>query len=172
MSFFTHSARLIFQPRLRKMERFAQRIDELQQQQLHYLLRTASRTVWGQHYDFTHIKDYQTFSQRIPLQAYDDLSPYIHCMINGEPNILWPGTTHWFAKSSGTTSDKSKFIPVTNDILHRCHYQGPKDIVAFYLRNYPASRLFEGKGLILGGSHSPSPLNQRVHQGDLSAVLL
>ena len=77
MSFFTHSARLIFQPRLRKMERFAQRIDELQQQQLHYLLRTASRTVWGQHYDFTHIKDYQTFSQRIPLQAYDDLSPYI-----------------------------------------------------------------------------------------------
>ena len=172
MSFFTHSARLIFQPRLRKMERFAQRIDELQQQQLHYLLRTASRTVWGQHYDFTHIKDYQTFSQRSPLQAYDDLSHYIHCMINGEPNILWPGTTHWFAKSSGTTSDKSKFIPVTNDILHRCHYQGPKDIVAFYLRNYPASRLFEGKGLILGGSHSPSPLNQRVHQGDLSAVLL
>ena len=172
MSFFTHSARLIFQPRLRKMERFAQRIDELQQQQLHYLLRTASRTVWGQHYDFTHIKDYQTFSQRIPLQAYDDLSPYIHCMINGEADILWPGVTRWFAKSSGTTNDKSKFIPVTNEILRRCHYQGPKDIVAFYLRNYPNSRLFEGKGLILGGSHSPSPLNHHVHQGDLSAVLL
>lgn len=172
MSFFTNSARLIFYPRLRQMERFEQRTDELQQQQLHYLLRMATPTVWGQQYDFSHIKDYQTFSQRVPLQVYDDLRPYIHRMINGEPNILWPGVTRWFAKSSGTTSDKSKFIPVTNDILRKCHYQGPKDVVAFYLRNYPNSRMFEGKGLILGGSHSPSPLNQRVRQGDLSAVLL
>lgn len=172
MAFFTHSARLIFTPRLRQMEHFEQRTDELQQKQLHDLLQTASHTVWGEQYDYAHIKDYQTFSQHVPLQAYDDLRPYIHRMINGEPNILWPGVTRWFAKSSGTTSDKSKFIPVTNDILQRCHYQGPKDIVAFYLRNYPNSRLFEGKGLILGGSHSPSPLNHRVHQGDLSAVLL
>ena len=172
MSFFTNSARLIFYPRLRQMERFEQRTDELQQQQLHYLLRMATPTVWGQQYDFSYIKDYQTFSQRVPLQVYDDLRPYIHRMINGEPNILWPGVTRWFAKSSGTTSDKSKFIPVTNDILRKCHYQGPKDVVAFYLRNYPNSRMFEGKGLILGGSHSPSPLNQRVRQGDLSAVLL
>lgn len=172
MSFFTNSARLIFYPRLRQMERFEQRTDELQQQQLHYLLRMATPTVWGQQYDFLHIKDYQTFSQRVPLQVYDDLRPYIHRMINGEPNILWPGVTRWFAKSSGTTSDKSKFIPVTNNILRKCHYQGPKDVVAFYLRNYPNSRMFEGKGLILGGSHSPSPLNQRVRQGDLSAVLL
>ena len=172
MSFFTNSARLIFYPRLRQLERFEQRTDELQQQQLHYLLRMATPTVWGQQYDFSYIKDYQTFSQRVPLQVYDDLRPYIHRMINGEPNILWPGVTRWFAKSSGTTSDKSKFIPVTNDILRKCHYQGPKDVVAFYLRNYPNSRMFEGKGLILGGSHSPSPLNQRVRQGDLSAVLL
>ena len=172
MSFFTNSARLIFCPRLRQMERFDQRIDELQQQQFHYLLQTASRTVWGQRYDFAHIKDYSTFSQRVPLQVYDDLRPYIHRMINGESDILWPGVTRWFAKSSGTTSDKSKFIPVTNDILRKCHYQGPKDLVAFYLRNHPASRMFEGKGLILGGSHSPSPINQRAHQGDLSAVLL
>ena len=154
------------------MERFDQRIDALQERQFHDLLQTASHTVWGQHYDFAHIQDYQTFSQRVPLQTYDDLRPYIHRMINGEADILWPGVTRWFAKSSGTTNDKSKFIPVTNEILRRCHYQGPKDIVAFYLRNYPNSRLFEGKGLILGGSHSPSPLNRHVHQGDLSAVLL
>ena len=90
MSFFTHSARLIFYPRLRQMERFAQRIDELQQQQFRYLLQTASKTVWGQQYDFAHIKDYQTFSQRVPLQVYDDLRPYIRRMINGEPPIGLP----------------------------------------------------------------------------------
>ena len=172
MSFFTNSARLIFYPRLRQLERIEQRIDGLQQKQFHYLLQAASRTVWGQRYDFAHIRDYQTFSQRVPLQEYDDLRPYIHRMINGEPNVLWPGITRWFAKSSGTTNDKSKFIPVTNDILHRCHYQGPKDVVAFYLRNHPTSRMFDGKGLILGGSHSPSSLNRQAHQGDLSAVLL
>lgn len=172
MSFFTNSARLIFYPRLRQMERFSQRTDELQQQQLHTLLKTASQTVWGKQYDFAHIHDYSTFSQRVPLQTYDDLRPYIHRMISGEANVLWPGVTRWFAKSSGTTNDKSKFIPVTPDVLHKCHYQGPKDVVALYLRNHPKSRMFEGKGLILGGSHSPASLNQQAHQGDLSAVLL
>lgn len=172
MSFFTNSARLIFYPRLRQLERIEQQIDELQQKQFHDLLHTASQTIWGQRYDYTHIFDYQTFSKRVPLQEYDDIRPYVRRMINGEPDVLWPGITRWFAKSSGTTNDKSKFIPVTDDILRKCHYQGPKDVVALYLRNYPTSRLFEGKGLILGGSHSPSPLNRQAHQGDLSAVLL
>lgn len=172
MPFLTATARLLACSRLRQMDRFDQRIHELQQKQLHYLLQTASSTSWGKRYDYAHIHDYQAFSQRVPLQTYDDLKPFIHQMIHGEANVLWPGVTHWFARSSGTTSDKSKYIPVTSEILHKSHYQGPRDCVAYYLRNYPNSRFFDGKGLILGGSHSPSPLNQKVRQGDLSAVLL
>ena len=93
-------------------------------------------------------------------------------MINGERNILWPSVVRWYAKSSGTTNDKSKFLPVTPEILKGCHYKGGFDCVAIYLRNNPESRFFSKKGLILGGSHSPSPLNSEAHQGDLSAVLL
>lgn len=93
-------------------------------------------------------------------------------MVNGEKNILWPSTVKWYAKSSGTTNDKSKFIPVTPEILYNCHYRGGYDTVGLYLRNHPKSRFFSKKGLILGGSHSPSPINKQAHCGDLSAVLL
>ena len=108
----------------------------------------------------------------MPLNSYDHLKPLIERMMQGEPNLLWPGGVRWFAKSSGTTNDKSKFIPVTPEILHHCHYRGGCDSVALYLRNYPDSHFFAHKGLILGGSHAPSPLNASVHCGDLSAVLL
>ncbi len=93
-------------------------------------------------------------------------------MINGEKNILWPSTVRWYAKSSGTTNERSKFLPITHEILHNCHYKGGYDSVALYLRNNPNSRFFRGKGLILGGIPSPSPLNHEAHCGDLSAVLL
>jgi hypothetical protein len=93
-------------------------------------------------------------------------------MINGEKNILWPSQVSWYAKSSGTTNNRSKYIPVTREILHHCHYQGGFDTVAFYLHNNPQTRFFSKKGLILGGSHRPAPLNKKAHCGDLSAVLL
>src|SRR3712207_1408457 len=93
-------------------------------------------------------------------------------MRHGEADVLWPGTVKWFAKSSGTTNDKSKFIPVTHEGLHHIHYQGPKDVVAFYLANHPKSRLFSGKSLILGGSHSPNYNLANSLVGDLSAILI
>ena len=135
-------------------------------------LQGICNTEWGLKYDYKSIKRYEDFCQRVPLQIYDDIKPYVTRMINGERNILWPSVVKWYAKSSGTTNDKSKFLPVTPEILQGCHYKGGFDTVALYLRNNPESHFFSKKGLILGGSHSPSPLNQKSHCGDLSAVLL
>lgn len=172
MDILTQTISLLFRPRQKEIERFAQDTDVIQHNQLHALLTAARHTEWGLKYDYKHIRDYQTFCQRVPLQTYDNLKPYITRMINGERNILWPSVVKWYAKSSGTTNDKSKFLPVTTEILKGCHYKGGFDCVALYLRNNPESHFFAKKGLILGGSHSPSPLNAQAHCGDLSAVLL
>ncbi|MCD7977278.1 MAG: GH3 auxin-responsive promoter family protein [Tannerellaceae bacterium] len=172
MNIFTKTVSLIFRKRQLEIEKFAQRIDTIQQEQLRTLLHTARNTEWGQKYGFKEIRDYAGFCQRMPLQSYEDVKADIHRMINGEKNILWPSEVNWYAKSSGTTNDKSKYLPVTPDILKGCHYKGGFDCVALYLRNNPSSPFFSRKGLILGGSHSPSSLNNRAHCGDLSAVLL
>lgn len=172
MDILTNTISLLFRPRQKEIAKFAQETDVIQQEQLQSLIHTAQNTEWGQKYNYKTIKSYTDFSQRIPIQTYDDIKPYIIRMINGEKNILWPSLIHWYAKSSGTTNDKSKFIPVTTEILKGCHYKGGFDTVSLYLRNTPDSHFFASKGLILGGSHSPSPLNKNAHCGDLSAVLL
>lgn len=161
-----------FARRQHAIESFGKRTVDIQRQQLRYLLGKARNTTWGKRYAFAEISGYDTFRERIPLQSYEDLHPFIERMINGEKDVLWPSTVRWYAQSSGTTNDRSKYIPVTSDILRRCHYAGGFDTVALYLHNCPDTRFFSKKGLILGGSHSPSPLNRRAHCGDLSAVLL
>lgn len=172
MDILTNTISLLFRPRQKKIARFTQDADIIQQKQLQSLLSIAQHTEWGKKHEFKSIKRYSDFSKRVPLQTYDDIKPYVLRMINGEKNILWPSTIKWYAKSSGTTNDKSKFIPVTPEILKNCHYQGGFDTVSLYLHNRPDSHFFSHKGLILGGSHSPSPLNHNAHCGDLSAVLL
>lgn len=172
MDILTKTISLLFRSRQEKIERFAQEADVIQRKQLHALLTAAGQTEWGRKYEYQSIRLYEDFRQRVPLQTYDDIKPYIKRMINGERNVLWPSAVRWYAKSSGTTHDKSKFLPVTPEILKRCHYKGGFDCVALYLRNTPGSHFFSRKGLILGGSHSPSPLNAEAHCGDLSAVLL
>lgn len=172
MDLLTETAKLVFRSRLKKIDSFARQADYIQQQQLRELLQKAARTEWGLKYDYKSITDYRTFRERVPLQTYEDIKPYIKRMVSGERNLIWPSAVRWFAKSSGTTNDKSKFLPVTSEILQQAHYRGGKDVVALYLRQNPQSRFFSGKGLILGGSHSPSSLNQHVSCGDLSAVLL
>lgn len=171
MDILTNTISLLFRPRQKEIARFAQEADVIQQQQLQSLIRAAQNTEWGEKHNFRSMAGYADFC-RLPIQTYDDIKPYVKRMINGEANILWPSVVRWYAKSSGTTNDKSKFLPVTPDILKGCHYRGGFDTVSLYLRNTPESRFFSGKGLILGGSHSPSPLNQNAHCGDLSAVLL
>lgn len=172
MDILTSLVSPFFRHRRGNIARYAQDSDDIQLKQLNKLLSKARNTEWGKKYDYKSIRNYQDFCRRVPVQTYEDLKPYITRMINGEKNILWPSVVRWYAKSSGTTNDKSKFIPVTDEILWRCHYKGGVDCVALYLENNPKSNFFSKKGLILGGSHSPSSLNAQAHQGDLSAVLL
>jgi hypothetical protein len=154
------------------VESYGRSPGEIQRGQLNALLRRAEKTAWGKQHGYKDIRDYAAFAQCVPLQTYETLKSSIGRMINGEENVLWPSVVKWYAKSSGTTNDKSKFIPVTPEFLKSCHYQGGYDTVGLYLRNYPDSRFFSKKGLIIGGSHSLSPLNRKAHCGDLSAILI
>lgn len=172
MNFITKAVSPIFTVRQRKIDLYGKQLAEIQQNQLNHLLKSARNTEWGQTFSLREISDYEMFSKRLPISMYEDLQPFIKRMINGEKDVLWPSVVRWYAKSSGTTNARSKFIPVTPEILRRNHYKGGVDTVALYLRNNPKSRFFSKKGLILGGSHSPSSLNTRAHCGDLSAVLL
>lgn len=172
MDILTKTFSLFLQGRLNDINRYAENADQIQNKQLKSLLSTARDTEWGRNHDYWSISSYNTFKERVPLQTYEEVKPFVNRMINGEKNILWPSVVRWYAKSSGTTNDRSKFLPVTNEILKGCHYKGGFDSVVLYLRNNPQSHFFKGKGLILGGSHSPSPLNHEAHCGDLSAVLL
>ena len=113
-------------------------------------------TEYGRNHLLNNTLSYEDFARNIPINTYEELKGDIDRMRHGESDVLWPGAVKWYAKSSGTTNDKSKFIPVTHEGLQRIHYQGGKDVVALYLRNNPDSRIFDGRSLILGGSHSPN----------------
>lgn len=145
---------------------------EVQDELLKKLLSTAKRTHFGKEYEFDSIKSFEIFKQRVPVQTYEDIYPYIHEVMQGAPNVLWPSDIKWFAKSSGTTNDQSKFIPVSQEAIEDCHFKGGKDMLALYCNNYPETQLFTGKGLALGGSHQINQLNGDSFYGDLSAVLM
>ena len=164
--------KLYFQPRRRELERYINKGEEMQHEILQYLVKRGKDTEYGRKYLFSTINNYNDFAQNIPLNTYEELKGYIDRMRHGERNILWPGQVKWYAKSSGTTNDKSKFIPITHEGLQNVHYQGGKDVLAYYLSNNPDSKLFSGKGLILGGSHSPNYNFSNSLVGDLSAILI
>ncbi len=145
---------------------------ETQETVLKELLKTASFTEWGEKYDYSSIETIEEFQERVPISTYEALFPYVEKMLNGEPDILWPGHILWFAKSSGTTNDRSKFIPVTEMSLHECHFKAGKDLLALYLYNHRKdSKLFSGKVLSIGGSLQVSHFNEKARLGDLSAVM-
>ena len=159
--------------RMRSIERYTDHAEDIQRGVLRRLVNAAEHTAYGKAFQFDKIRLYENFAQRVPLNDYDSLKPYIERMRHGEPDVLWKGHVHWFAKSSGTTHDKSKFIPVSPRGLKHIHYKGGTDSVALYLhRHNPESRLFEGKALILGGSHQPDANLPQSLAGDLSAILL
>lgn len=145
---------------------------QVQQESFTYLIDKAVNTEWGAKYDYDTIDSIRDFQDRVPVNQYEDLKPLIEKVRAGEQNILWPGETKWFAKSSGTTSDKSKFIPVSKDALEKSHFRGGKDVLAIYTNNYPESKIFSGKGLTLGGSHKIDNFNSKSYYGDLSAILI
>ncbi|MFL9481780.1 GH3 auxin-responsive promoter family protein [Chitinophagaceae bacterium LWZ2-11] len=136
------------------------------------LVTHAQYTEIGRRYGLTKLFSIREFKKTVPIHEYNDLKPYIERLMNGEENLLWNTPVSWFAKSSGTTSDKSKFIPITKESLENCHYQAAKDVLTMYYYRNPESDLLTGKGLVIGGSHQINAVNDEIHYGDLSAVLL
>jgi hypothetical protein len=145
---------------------------KLQHKQLHYLIKAASDTEFGRKFNFRKIKTAEQFAEQVPVHSYEMIKPYFQKAMEGNPSVTWPGRTSWFAKTSGSAEDKSKFIPVSIDSLHSAHYRSGLDILAIYYDKVPDSELFQGKGLILGGSHKLHEANNGVRFGDLSAVLI
>ena len=162
----------VFVPRQRALEKHQNEGEQLQREVLNHLIQTASDTEYGRHHAFAAMHGYDDFIKQVPVNTYEELKKDIDRMRHGETDILWPGRVKWYAKSSGTTNDKSKFIPVSSDGLKYIHYAGGKDAVALYLKNNPNSRLFDGRALILGGSHAPNYNLKDSLVGDLSAILI
>ena len=161
-----------FKPRQKAIAKYASQAEAIQDKVLQQLVAKAANTEWGLEHDYKTLKNYQDFQQRVPVQTYEEIKGYVDRMRHGEKNILWPGEVVWYAKSSGTTNDKSKFIPVSKEGLQTVHYAGGRDAVALYLQQNPESRIFSGRTLILGGSHAPNYNLKSSLVGDLSAILI
>ena len=161
----------LLKKRMHQIELFIKYPNEVQNDILLNLINSAKDTFIGKKYDFNSIKDYQTFSDRVPVFSYEEFADKIDLVRKGKNNIFWSSKIKWFAKSSGTTNAKSKFIPVSDESLEDCHYAAAKDLLCMYLNNNPNSQLFTGKSLRLGGSKSPYEKNGTFY-GDLSAILI
>ena len=168
----TQLANIIFKKRQKEYERYLNQAETLQHNVMQHLISRARDTEYGRRHDFAAIKSYDDFARLLPVNTYEELKADIDRMRHGEADILWPGRVKWFAKSSGTTNDKSKFIPVSREGLDHIHYAGGADTVITYLRNNPKSRMLDGKGLVLGGSHAPNYNVAGSLVGDLSAILI
>jgi hypothetical protein len=143
-----------------------------QREILQDLVTHAQHTAFGRKHNLRNLFTIKGFKEHVPIHEYEDIKPWIQKLMAGEQNQLWDSPVNWFAKSSGTTSDKSKFIPVTEENLEDCHYQAGKDVLTLYYHFNPESNLLTGKGLVIGGSHQVSQLNEEIFFGDLSAVLM
>lgn len=161
----------ILKKRIHQIELFMKYPHEVQNELLLNLIQRAKHTEIGKKYDFSSVLTYEQFADRVPVAAYEDVEPLIERSRKGETNIYWPEPIRFFAKSSGTTNAKSKFIPVSSDALENCHYKAGKDMLCLYLNNNEESQLFTGKSLRLGGSKQLYEDNNTVF-GDLSAILI
>lgn len=158
--------------RLWRIENWSNHPVAAQREVLQELVTAAQYTEFGRKYNFNKLFTLKEFKKKVPIHEYDDIKPYILRMMNGEQNILWNTPIKWFAKSSGTTSDKSKFIPISDESLQDNHFKASKDLLSSYYKNFPSSDLLTGKGLVVGGSHQINKFNEEIQYGDLSAVLM
>jgi hypothetical protein len=158
--------------RINQIELFKKFPSETQDETIYQLLAKAASTEWGKKYQYSSITSVKEFQSRFPVQTYEDIIPYVERLKKGEVNLLWPGEIRWFAKSSGTTSTKSKFIPMSREALEECHYRAAKDILVIYTMLRPETRIFSGKSLTLGGSHRMNQFSNDSLYGDLSAILI
>lgn len=171
MSLINSIVSWVLKKRIHQIELFLKYPNEVQSELLLTLVRTAQDTVIGKKYDFRSISSYKTFTERVPVSTYEELEPYFSRTRIGEQNVFWNSNIKYFAKSSGTTNAKSKFIPVSNEALEDNHYKAGKDMLCLYLNNNPDSQLFTGKSLRLGGSKQLYE-NNNTYFGDLSAILI
>lgn len=163
----------IIKKRIHQIELFKKYPHEVQEEWFKKLISTAKNTEWGKKYDYKSIDSYSTFKERVPVSRYEELKPIIDRLRAGEQNLLWPEEVKWFAKSSGTTAGKSKFIPVSDSAIEECHYKAGKDLLSIYFNNNPESELFNGKSLVMGGSGEIQEVsNTSYYEGDLSAILM
>lgn len=163
----------IIKKRIHQIELFKMYPIEVQRDVLRNLIDGAKESDWGKTYGYDSINSYKAFKEKVPLTDYTTLSPYIERMLKGEQNVLWGSEINWFAKSSGTTTGKSKFLPVSKDALEMCHYKGGKDLLSLYYNQLPDRKLYKGKHLILGGSAEINYLGKSdSYFGDLSAIIL
>ncbi|MFM6924888.1 MAG: GH3 auxin-responsive promoter family protein [Ferruginibacter sp.] len=172
MKFLSPAISKLARMRLWRIENWSNHPVAAQREVLQELVTAAQYTEFGRKYGFSKLFSLREFKKKVPIHEYNDLKPYIERMMNGEENILWNTPVTWFAKSSGTTSDKSKFIPISEESLHDNHYKASKDLLSNYYKNFPSSDLLTGKGLVVGGSHQISKVNEEIQYGDLSAVLM
>ena len=168
---FNSIASWLLKKRYHQIELFLKYPAEVQEEVLQQLLEIAEDTEIGKRHDFQSIENYETFRERVPIQSYEEIEPMIERTRRSEQNIFWPTSIKWFAKSSGTTNAKSKFIPVSSEALEDCHYKSGKDLLCLYLNNNEDSQLFTGKSLRLGGSKELYEDNGSFF-GDLSAILI
>jgi hypothetical protein len=159
--------------RMHQIELFMKYPHDVQQEWLWKLINSATETEWGKKYEYESIRNYEQFKARVPLQTYESLQPYIERLRRGEQYLLWGSEIKWFAKSSGTTGGKSKFIPVSTEALEECHYKGGKDMVSIHCQNNDDTLLFTGKNLALGGSHQTDHFpDYESYHGDVSAIII
>jgi len=164
--------RRFYAKRLTQIDHFSKYPVEIQLRELSGIISKAASTEWGIKHGYASIRSVPDFQSRVPVKSYEEYQPWIERLRNGESNLTWPGYFRWFAKSSGTTSSKSKFIPVSRESLQGCHFKAAKDILAIYTFNNPGTRMFSGKALTLGGSSKINQFSNKSIYGDLSAVLI
>lgn len=172
MSLLSPAISSLARMRLWRIEAWKNNPLDAQREVLQDLVTSAQYTEFGRKYNFSQLFNVKAFKQAVPIHEYEDMKPYIERIMQGEQNILWNTPIYWFAKSSGTTSDKSKFIPISDESLQDGHYKASKDVLSLYYQFNPDSALLTGKGLVIGGSHNINPMNTDAQYGDLSAVLL
>jgi len=172
MPFIPSVIKWINTKRLSQIELFRKYPAETQQEVLTRLVSLSRDTEWGREHGYSSVTTHEQFCRNVAVQSYDDMIPWIERLRAGEKNVLWPGEVKWFAKSSGTTSTKSKFIPITHESLEETHYRGAKDCIVLYTSLNPETRIFLGKGLTLGGSHQINSFSNNSLFGDLSAILI
>lgn len=159
--------------RIHQIELFMKYPSQVQEEWFLKLIESGQETEFGKLHEFDSIKNIEQFRREVPLQSYETLNPWIERLRHGEQFLLWPTEVKWFAKSSGTTGAKSKFIPVTEESLYDSHYKGGKDMISLYCHNYPEHQLFTGKNLALGGSHQTDFFgNYETYNGDVSAIII